>query len=73
MEMSSFSMRLEMPWEKGVSTTQGTFGAICFTSRATAKASLSALPGMQITRSTWALRNTCSASSVVDTWLNVGG
>ncbi len=73
MEMSSFSMRLEMPWEKGVSTTQGTCGAIRFTSRATAKASLSALPGIQMTRSTWDVCSTCSASSVVDTWLNVGG
>ena len=71
--MSSCSMRLVMPCEKGVSTTHGMLGWAAFTSRATAKASLSALPGIQITRSTSVVFSTSSASSVVLTCVNVGG
>ena len=73
MDMSSFSMRRVMPWEKGVSTTQGMSGTWAFTSRATSKASLSALPGMQMTRSMLVLLSTASASSTVLTCVNVGG
>ena len=71
--MSSFSMRFVIPCENGVSTTQGMFGWAAFTSRATAKASLSAVPGIQITRSMSVVFNTALASSVVDTWVNDGG
>ena len=71
--MSSFSMRLVMPCEKGVSTTQGMFGWAAFTPRATVKASLSALPGMQMTRSMSVVWSTALASSVVLTCVNEGG
>ena len=66
-------MRFVMPCEKGVSTTQGMSVWAAFTSRATAKASLSALPGIQITRSMSVVFSTALASSVVDTWVNEGG
>ena len=62
-----------MPCEKGVSTTHGVDGEASFTARATSKASLSALPGMHITRSMSVVFSTLSASSVVVTWVNVGG
>ena len=66
-------MRRVMPWLKGVSTTQGICGWPDFTSRATVKASLSALPGMQITRSMSVVFSTSPASSVVHTCVKVGG
>ena len=66
-------MRLVIPCENGVSTTQGIFGWAAFTSRATVNASLSALPGMQITKSMSVVFNTSLASSVVDTCVNEGG
>ena len=66
-------MRRVMPCENGVSTTQGISGNFAFTARATSKASLSALPGIQITRSMLVLCITSAASSVVDTCLKVGG
>ena len=62
-----------MPWEKGVSTTQGSWGKCALMSRATLKASLSALQGMQMTRSMAVVLSTWRASSVVHTWVNVGG
>ena len=72
-ERSSFSMRRVMPCEKGVSTTHGMSGNLAFMSRATVKASLSALPGMHITRSMLVEASTSAASSVVLTWVKVGG
>ena len=69
---SSFILRV-MPWEKGVSTTQGILGKRCLMARATVKASLSALPGIQITKSMLVDCSTFSASSMVDTWVKVGG
>ena len=69
---SSFILRV-MPWEKGVSTTQGILGKRSLMARATVKASLSALPGIQITKSMLVDCSTFSASSMVDTWVKVGG
>ena len=66
-------MRFVMPCEKGVSTMQCMCGNSAFMSRATLNASLSALPGMQITRSICMVRSTSRASSVVLTCVNVGG
>ena len=66
-------MRRVMPWLNGVSTTQGTSCFSAFTSRATAKASLSALPGIQMTKSMSVFSNTPCASSVVETCVNDGG
>ena len=66
-------MRLLMPWENGVSTTQWMSGNFCLMLRATVKASLSAFPGMQMTRSIFVEPRIFSASSMVDTWVNVGG
>ena len=66
-------MRLVMPCEKGVSTTQGISGKRSFTARATVKASLSAFPGIHITRSTVVAFITSVASSMVLTCVNVGG
>ena len=66
-------MRCVMPWEKGVSTTQWMPGNSAFTALATSKASLSALPGMQMTRSMSTVLSTLAASSVVETCVKVGG
>ena len=66
-------MRLVMPWEKGVSTTQGMSGNFCLISLATSKASLSAVPGMQITKSTCMEPNVSAACSMVEAWVKVGG
>ena len=73
MDMSSSWMRRVMPWEKGVSTTQGSCGNSALMSLATVKASLSALPGMQITKSMAVADSTFLASSVVHTRVNEGG
>ena len=62
-----------MPCEKGVSTTQWMSGNFCLMLRATVKASLSALPGIQMTRSIFVELSIFSASSMVDTWVKVGG
>ena len=66
-------MRRVMPWENGVSTTHGMSGNLSFMARATVKASLSALPGMHITRSMLVVASTSAASSVVLTCMNDGG
>ena len=66
-------MRRVMPWEKGVSTTQGMSGNSCFTALATVNASLSAVPGIHITRSMLVVDSTSDASTVVLTWVKVGG
>ena len=72
-DRSSFSIRLVIPWANGVNTTHLTSGRWALMARATEKASLSALPGMHITKSILVDCITSSASLIVLTWVNVGG
>ena len=62
-----------MPCEKGVRTTHGISGNSPLIARATVKASLSAFPGIQITRSTLVVARNFSASAIVETCVKVGG
>ena len=70
---SSFSIRRVIPCEKGVSTTHGISGNSPLMARATVKASLSALPGIQMTKSTLVVARIFSASAIVETCVKVGG
>src|SRR5574344_291107 len=72
-DRSSFSIRRVIPCEKGVSTTQGMCAQLALIARATVNASVSALPGIQITRSMLVELSTREASSMVLTCVKVGG
>ena len=73
MDRSSFTILLVIPCEKGVSTTHGMSGNSSFTALATVKASLSAFPGIHITRSMLVVESTSDASTMVLTCVKVGG
>ena len=64
-ERSSFIILCVMPCENGVSTTHGISGNSLFTALATVKASLSAFPGIHITRSMLVVESTSEASTMV--------
>ena len=70
---SSCSIRAVMPWENGVSTTNGIWEYLFLMLRAISNVSLLSVPGIQMTRSNVVFANCFQVSSSVDTCVKRGG